>query len=82
MSLLPRARARWVVFSSGVHLSTYSALLAARAINTSLAGRVDEDLCFAEFEMRYRVGLEYGILGLTCGFTVIDAIMLRSGTRW
>jgi hypothetical protein len=38
---------------------------------------VDEDLCFAEFEMRYRGGLEYGILGLTCGFTVIDAIMLR-----
>jgi hypothetical protein len=29
-----------------------------------------------------RVGLEYGILGLTCGFTVFDVIMLRSGTRW
>jgi hypothetical protein len=48
--------------------------LAARAINTSMAGRVDKELCFAEFDMRYRVGLEYGILGLTCGFTVIDAI--------
>jgi halogenation protein CepH len=42
------------VFSSGVHLSTYSALLAARAINTSLAGLVDEETCFAEFEARYR----------------------------
>jgi FAD-dependent halogenase len=42
------------VFSSGVHLSTYSALLAARAINTTLAGLADEGACFAEFESRYR----------------------------
>lgn len=42
------------VFSSGVHLATYSGLLAARAINSCLAGAVDEERCFAEFEMRYR----------------------------
>jgi halogenation protein CepH len=47
------------VFSSGVHLSTYSALLAARAINTSLGGGVDETRCFEEFERRYR--REYGL---------------------
>jgi FAD-dependent halogenase len=42
------------VFSSGVHLATYSALLAARSINSSLAGLVPDDRCFAEFEARYR----------------------------
>ncbi|WP_020667441.1 tryptophan 7-halogenase [Amycolatopsis nigrescens] len=42
------------VFSSGVHLATYSALLAARSINSTLAGQVAEDRCFAEFEARYR----------------------------
>jgi halogenation protein CepH len=42
------------VFSSGVHLATYSALLAARSITSSLAGLVDEDRCFAEFDARYR----------------------------
>ncbi|MEO9236727.1 MAG: tryptophan 7-halogenase, partial [Jatrophihabitantaceae bacterium] len=42
------------VFSSGVHLATYSALLAARSINTALAGEVDEAACFEEFESRYR----------------------------
>ncbi len=42
------------VFSSGVHLATYSALLAARSINTCLAGQLDEDRCFGEFELRYR----------------------------
>lgn len=43
------------VFSSGVHLSTYSALLAARSINTCLAGSdLTEDICFREFERRYR----------------------------
>jgi halogenation protein CepH len=42
------------VFSSGVHLATYSALLAARSINTVLAGEIDEPTCFAEFEARYR----------------------------
>ena len=30
----------------------------------------------------YRVGLEYRVLGLTSGFTVLDSIMLRFGTRW
>ncbi len=47
------------VLSSGVHLATYSALLAARAINSSLAGDVPEDRAFAEFETRYRH--EYGL---------------------
>ncbi|MEV6671879.1 tryptophan 7-halogenase [Streptomyces sp. NPDC051162] len=45
------------VFSSGVHLSTYSALLAARSVNTVLgggAGSPDETRCFEEFEARYR----------------------------
>ena len=42
------------VFSSGVHLSTYSALLAARSINTVLAGEIDEASCFTEFDTRYR----------------------------
>jgi halogenation protein CepH len=42
------------VFSSGVHLATYSALLAARSINSTLAGLVQEERCLAEFEARYR----------------------------
>lgn len=44
------------VFSSGVHLATYSALLAARSINTCLRSQtdLDEEECFAEFEARYR----------------------------
>lgn len=47
------------VFSSGVHLATYSALLAARSINSVLSGRMDEEPAFAEFEARYR--REYGV---------------------
>ena len=42
------------VFSSGVHLSTYSALLAARSVNACLAGTLDEQTAFDEFETRYR----------------------------
>ena len=42
------------VFSSGVHLATYSALLAARGINTRLRGDLDDERCFQEYEMRYR----------------------------
>jgi FAD-dependent halogenase len=42
------------VFSSGVHLATYSALLAARSINSVLAGLVGEEPAFTEFEARYR----------------------------
>ena len=42
------------VFSSGVHLATYGALLAARSINSVLAHTVDEDTAFREFEQRYR----------------------------
>ena len=47
------------VFSSGVHLATYSALLAGRSINSVLEGIVDEDTAFREFEARYRH--EYGV---------------------
>ncbi len=47
------------VFSSGVHLATYSALLAARSINSVLAGAVGEQRAFDEFEARYR--REYGV---------------------
>jgi len=52
------------IFSSGVHLATYSALLAARSINTVLRGDVDEARAFTEFERRYRAEFEnfYGFL--------------------
>ena len=43
------------VFSSGVHLATYSALLAARSINTALrAATWARTTLFEEFEARYR----------------------------
>ncbi|MEA2695251.1 MAG: FAD-dependent halogenase [Acidobacteriota bacterium] len=44
------------VFSSGVHLGTYSALLAARSMLTLLEGTpgLTEEECFTEFEDRYR----------------------------
>lgn len=42
------------VFSSGVHLATYSGLLAARSINTLLKQELDEATVFEEFERRYR----------------------------
>jgi FAD-dependent halogenase len=47
------------IFSSGVHLATYSALLAARSINSVIAGLVDEEAAFREFEQRYR--REFGV---------------------
>ncbi|MDQ2873519.1 MAG: tryptophan 7-halogenase [Actinomycetota bacterium] len=47
------------VLSSGVHLATYGALLAARAINGSLAGTVPEERGLAEFERRYRAEYTY-----------------------
>ncbi len=47
------------VFSSGVHLATYGALLAARSINTVLGRTAGEDTAFREFEERYR--REYGV---------------------
>jgi halogenation protein CepH len=42
------------VFSSGVHLATYSAVLAARSMNTLLRGYMDEASVFEEAERRYR----------------------------
>jgi FAD-dependent halogenase len=47
------------VFSSGVHLATYGALLAARSVNSVLAGLVSEEAAMREFETRYHH--EYGI---------------------
>jgi FAD-dependent halogenase len=47
------------IFSSGVHLATYGALLAARSINSVLAQTVDEQAAFCEFEQRYR--REFGV---------------------
>ncbi|MFJ2815236.1 tryptophan 7-halogenase [Streptomyces sp. NPDC087294] len=47
------------VFSTGVHLGTYGALLAARSINAVLAGELTEERAFEEFERRYR--REYGV---------------------
>lgn len=48
-----------VLLSSGVHLATYGALLAARSINSVLEGRVTEAHAMNEFETRLR--LEYAI---------------------
>ncbi len=42
------------LFSSGVHLATFSALLAARSVNSVLCGDLAEAECFAEYEARYR----------------------------
>lgn len=42
------------IFSSGVHLATYSALLAARSINSVIQQKIDEAVAFREFEQRYR----------------------------
>jgi halogenation protein CepH len=42
------------IFSSGVHLATYSGLLAARSINSCLDKKFSEERCFEEFERRYR----------------------------
>lgn len=47
------------VFSTGVHLATYGGLLAARSINSTLTGTLDEEPAFGEFERRYR--REYGV---------------------
>lgn len=47
------------IFSTGIHLATYSALLAARSINTYLRGDLDEARALDEFEERYR--WEYGL---------------------
>ena len=42
------------LFSSGIHLSTYSALLAARSINSTLSCESGEEEYLSEFETRYR----------------------------
>lgn len=47
------------LLSQGVHLATYSGLLAARSINSVLSGKVTERRAFEEYEFRYR--REYGL---------------------
>lgn len=51
------------LLAQGVHMATYSALLAARSINSCLKGLVSEEKSFSEFEFRfrkeYRVFYEY-----------------------
>lgn len=42
------------VFSTGVHLATYSGVLAARSINSVFDGTMSEERAFGEFEGRYR----------------------------
>ncbi|WP_033953692.1 tryptophan 7-halogenase [Streptomyces sp. CNQ431] len=42
------------LFSSGVHMATFSALLAARSVNSVLRGDLEEEECFAEYATRYR----------------------------
>lgn len=42
------------IFSSGVHLATYSSLLAARSINSVFSGMFSEERSLGEFELRYR----------------------------
>lgn len=42
------------IISTGVHLATYSALQAARSINTLLRGDLGEEECLVEYEKRYR----------------------------
>lgn len=42
------------VLSSGVHLATYGALVAARSVNSVLSGTVEEKVAFDEYELRYR----------------------------
>lgn len=46
------------VLSSGVHLATYGALVAARTINSVLTDGITEEVAFTEYEQRYRA--EYG----------------------
>lgn len=46
------------LFTTGVHLSTYAGLLAARSINSVLSGALDETVAFEEFECRYRLEFE------------------------
>jgi halogenation protein CepH len=46
------------LLSTGVHLATFSALLAARSVNSVLGKRLEEEVCMHEFEFRYRQEFE------------------------
>ncbi|WP_310369170.1 FAD-dependent oxidoreductase [Catenuloplanes atrovinosus] len=60
------------VLSSGVHLATYGAVLAARSVGGVLAGGVDEKTALTEFETRYR--REYAaVTGVLASFHGTDA---------
>ena len=54
-----------VLLSSGVHLATYGALLAARSIEAVLRGRLSERLAMDEYESRVRQEFAIFYAGLT-----------------
>ena len=54
-----------VLLSSGVHLATYGALLAARSIEAVLRGRLPERLAMDEYESRIRQEFAIFYAGLT-----------------
>ncbi|WP_299891364.1 NAD(P)/FAD-dependent oxidoreductase [uncultured Ruegeria sp.] len=54
-----------VLLSSGVHLATYGALLAARSIKATLSGAVPEDIAMAEYESRLRQEFSVFYAGLS-----------------
>ena len=54
-----------VLLSSGVHLATYGALLAARSISAVLRDRLPETLAMAEYESRVRQEFAVFYAGLT-----------------
>ena len=54
-----------VLLSSGVHLATYGALLAARSIEAVLRGRLPERLAMDEYESRVRQEFAIFYAGLT-----------------
>ena len=54
-----------VLLSSGVHLATYGALLAARSIEAVLRGRLPEPLAMDEYESRTRQEFAIFYAGLT-----------------
>jgi hypothetical protein len=57
----------------------FSVVLTKNRAVTAAIATIDPD---SWAPVRYPVGLEYGVVGLTCGFTSADSIMLRSDTRW
>ncbi len=65
-----------VLLSSGVHLATYGALLAARSIEAVLRGRVSEQLAMDEYESRARQEFAIFYAGLSGAY---DMTLPRDG---